>query len=157
MDKKDFINAGLDLTSNAAMDVASFTKSLLKHELTEKTIKSFASSTMDVYGSVLQTIQNTLQMNDQATVDFNEKVAEIIENTDKDSYENALLAIHMMAEGQKHNRRVNLLIIISLIVLIVIAIVFLLKLVKGVFGWIIFFLLIWLIIKSVMLGKKFFM
>ena len=157
MKKKDLLNAGLEFGSNAAMDVSNFTTALLKSELTEKAVSSFASATANVYGSVLQTIQYTLVSNNQMTEETIERIKEIIEYADEESYERRLQEIRMIIEAQKHTQKVNLIIVFSLIAFVLLTIVILWNIMKGIFGWIMFFLLIWLIIKSVMLGKKFFM
>ena len=155
MEKKDLLNAGIEFGSNAVTDVTNFTTALLKNELTEKAVKSFASSTANVYGSVLQTIQYTLVSNNKMTEETIERIKEIIENADEESYERRLQEIRMMLEAQKHTQRVNLIIIFSLIVFVLLAIVVLWKIMKGLFGWIMIFLLIWLIIKGVNLAIKF--
>lgn len=155
MEKKDLLNAGIELGSNAATDVTNFTTALLKNELTEKAVKSFASSTANVYGSVLQTIQYTLVSNNKMTEETTERIKEIIENADEESYERRLQEIRMIIEAQKYTQKVNLVIIFSLIALVLLTIVILWKIMKGIFGWIMFFLLIWLIIKGVKLYKRF--
>ena len=155
MEKKDLLNAGLEFGSNTAIDVTNFTTALLKNELTEKAVKSFASSTANVYGSVLQTIQYTLVSNNKMTEETIERIEEIIENADEESYERRLQEIRMIIEAQKHTQRVNLVIVFSLIAFVLLAIVILGKIMKGIFGWIMFFLLIWLIIKGIKLYKRF--
>lgn len=155
MEKKDLLNAGLEFGSNAAIDVTNFTTALLKNELTEKAVKSFASSTVSTYRSVLQTIQYTLVSNNQMTKETTERITQIMENADEESYERRLQEIRMIIEAQKHTQKVNLIIVFSLIALVLLTIVILWNIMKGVFGWIMFFLLIWLIIRVVKLAKFF--
>lgn len=155
MDKKDLLNAGLEFGSNAAIDVTNFTTALLKNELTEKAVKSFASSTVSTYSSVLQTIQYTLVSNNQMTKETTERITQIMENADEESYERRLQEIRMIIEAQKHTQKVNLIIVFSLIALVLLTIVILWNVMKGIFGWIMIFLLIWLIIKGVNLAIKF--
>lgn len=149
MEKKDLLNAGLEFGSNAAIDVTNFTTALLKSELTEKAVSSFASATTNIYGSVLQTIQYTLVSNNQMTEETAERIKEIIEYADEESYERRLQEIRMIIEAQKHTQKVNLIIVFSLIAFVLLTIVILWNIMKGLFGWIMVFLLIWLIIKSV--------